>query len=244
MSNKEYVQRSYRKQFQWGLRYVSIRVRQSELYIGAAQPSREQAFAALKAARKAIEAEIRRLPAFATSLTPLPYDAMATGIVADMYRAGQAASVGPMAAVAGAIAQAVGQELCKGGDIVVENGGDLYLETSESRILAIFAGDSPLSMKVGVEIPPGKWGACTSAGRVGPSLSFGRADAAFVLAHDAALADAAATALGNRSTSPDALQGAVMELCAIPGITGAVSILGETLAAAGDIRLTPAGKEG
>jgi ApbE superfamily uncharacterized protein (UPF0280 family) len=139
-----------------------------------------------------------------------------------MIAAGEEAGVGPMAAVAGAVAEFLGRDLdgefrCR--EIAVENGGDLWLKFEEDIDAAVFAGASPLSGRVGVSIPAAlsPLGLCTSSGTVGPSLSLGRADAAMIAYRSAAegspsaasaaapcaaaLADAWATALGNAVSS-------------------------------------------
>ena len=98
-----------------------------------------------------------------------------------------------MASVAGAIAELVGRELSNfSDDIIIENGGDIFIKTTRPRIIAIYASDSPLSGKIGIEIDAGETpcGICTSSGSVGHSLSFGKADAVTIIAPSAALADA------------------------------------------------------
>ena len=105
-----------------------------------------------------------------------------------------------MASVAGAMAEAFQEtSLESSTEVIVENGGDIYLATSRERVIGIYAGTSPLSIKLGIAISPedSPLGICTSSGTVGPSLSFGKADAVCVLSKSAALADAAATAVGN-----------------------------------------------
>ena len=102
------------------------------------------------------------------------------------------------------------------------------------------AGRSPLSHKVGIRIKPDQqtWGVCTSSGTVGPSLSLGRADAACVVAPDTALADACATALGNRVPAGRGHQRCLgVSLPASPACTGAVVVVGEHLGAWGDIEV-------
>ena len=114
-----------------------------------------------------------------------------------MIEAGQKAGVGPMAAVAGAIAECVGRELLAfSPEIIIENGGDIYLKCLKKRVVGIFAGKSPLTGKIGLEIDAKDTplGVCTSSGTVSHSLSFGKADAAVAIAPSATLADAAATA--------------------------------------------------
>jgi len=66
--------------------------------------------------------------------------------------------------------------------------------------MSVYAGDSPLSGKLGAQIPAHftPLGVCTSAGTVGPSINFGKADAVMVVCKDTALADAYATAISNK----------------------------------------------
>lgn len=194
-------------------------------------------------ARRHLEAYIQQHPEFLTSLAPWPTDPYAPAVVRDMIRAGTQAGTGPMAAVAGAIAHRVGQALLAfSGEVIVENGGDIFLHLKGPATVSLYAGPSPLSHRVGLTITPettNTWGVCTSSGTVGPSLSFGRADAACVVAHNAALADACATALGNRVTDAAAIPEALDWVGAIPGLRGAVVIVGDRLGAWGDLELVP-----
>ena len=112
------------------------------------------------------------------------------------------------------------------------------------RVAAVYAGASPLSGRVGIVLPPGEWGLCTSAGRVGPSISLGRADAAVVLCRDSALADAAATALGNRIQGPEDLPAAVDWVLQVPGVLGALAVQGQQMAAGGAVELTALAAKG
>ncbi len=241
-SNNDFVQRDYRRTFGGGLKWFTVRQDQSDLAVGARMGLPRQAEAALRDARAAIEAEIALIPAFLTSFAPLTARPGAPDVVAWMYEAAQTADVGPMAAVAGAVAQAVGRSLlAHSPEVIVENGGDLYIAGVSPRSVAVFAGDSPLSMKLAVRVPPGEWGVCTSAGRVGPSVSLGCADAAMILSHDAALSDAAATALGNRLHTAADIPAALEHALGIPGVLGALAVMGDQIGAAGMIELVPAG---
>jgi ApbE superfamily uncharacterized protein (UPF0280 family) len=220
--------------------FFTVRERESDLSIGAVRILREEARAALRAGRRDVEAEIGRCPFFRTALVPLPAPENCPETVSDMYRAAAVCGVGPMAAVAGALAQQVGRALAPlSPNVVVENGGDVYLRSLVPRRVAILAGDSPLSGRLALRIPPGEWGVCTSSGRVGPSLSFGHAHAAVVVSPDAALADAAATAMGNRIGSEKDLAPAIRWVLSLPGIEGAAAILDEHMAAAGRFELAP-----
>lgn len=219
------------------LQFYRVKLEQSDLYIGTRERLDDKAREACKEARDLILAEIRERPEFLTSLESLeagfkPYP------VDGMYRFSALAGVGPMASVAGAVAEYVGRQLAEpGGDVIVENGGDIYIDSSVERRIAVYAGDSPVSGKVAVVIPPGRWGVCTSAGKVGPSLSFGRADAAMVVSGSAILSDAVATKLGNMIKTGQDLQQAVGEILDIPGVTGALGVCSGVAAAAGQLQL-------
>jgi hypothetical protein len=159
-----------------------------------------------------------------------------------MIAAAAATGVGPMAAVAGALAARVGRHLAPlSPEIIVENGGDIFLAISHPATVALYAGASPLSQRVGLHLDPASspLGVCTSSGTVGHSLSFGQADAACVLAPNAALADAAATALGNRVRGPDTIAPALEWAAGLPEILGAVIIVGKKLGAWGRVELVP-----
>ncbi len=236
----QFVERRYRRLHGGdGLAFYRVVEGQSDLSVGTPRPRPDLARQLLKQARIQVEAAIAACPAFLTSMAPLD-PALALGQVDGwMLRAGQAAGVGPMAAVAGAIARYVGETLAlRLGEAVVENGGDLYLKSAAQRIVAVYAGASPLSGRVGIVLPPGEWGVCTSAGRVGPSISLGRADAAVVLSRDSALADAAATALGNRIRREEDLSAAVDWALQVPGVLGALAVQGQQMAAGGAVELT------
>lgn len=242
MKPEEYTDRGeYRRRVEpAGLRSFVVAIGESDLHVSASADLAAEARAALAAARADLEAYIRAHPEFRTTLEPWPEDAAAPVIVAEMIAAGRAAGVGPMAAVAGAVAQAVGRTLLRRSpEVIVENGGDIFMAGAQERVAALFAGTSPLSMKVGLRLPPAPegLGLATSSGTVGPSLSFGRADAAVALARDAALADAAATAIGNRVNSAADLAAAMEFAEGLPGLSGALAVIGEDLAAWGGMEL-------
>lgn len=219
-----------------------VRVQQTDLLILADRDLTSVALTAVVEERRQLEQYIASHPAFLDALTPWPDDPLAPPVVREMIRAGALAGVGPMAAVAGAIAAAVGRRLRPlSREVIVENGGDIYLALQEPAIVSLFAGRSPLSLKVGLKIKPEQTpvGVCTSAGTFGHSLSLGRADAACVVAPDAAVADAAATGLGNRVRRPADIQPALAWLASLPDVLGGVVILGDKLGAWGQLELLP-----
>ena len=156
--------------------------------------------------RKELEQYILTHPEFASSYTPIDTNAASPQIAIQMSAAGKIAETGPMAAVAGAFSEFLGkaiQHKFEVKEIVIENGGDIYLLLEQNMILSVYAGESSLSGKIGIEIPAKETplGVCTSAGTVGPSTSFGNADAVMVAAKNTALADALATSIGNKIKS-------------------------------------------
>ena len=223
-----------------GLVYFRVTEGETDLYIGAARDLSTEALAAVKEARSLVSGIIERRPRFQSSLSPLePFGDEAEWIM-KMYRAGQVAGTGPMAAVAGMIAEYTARALVPlSAETVVENGGDVFMTGMRERTVAIVAGNSPISGKLGLKVLPGPGlSVCTSSGTYGHSLSFGKADAAVVSAADAALADAVATMLGNKCKDVSCLEQAVEWAAALPGVCGAAAVMGDRLAAAGQIEFT------
>ena len=218
-------------------------MKETDLAILASKDLRETARHAVIHCRSQLESYLAGKQYFVTSLTPLALDPTAPPLVKSMLQAGLAANVGPMAAVAGAIAEYVGRALLAAGseEVAVENGGDIFLSRQVDSLVGIFAGISPLSNRVGVKIPAAAMplGICTSSGTVGHSLSLGQADAVTVLARDTALADAVATRLGNEVAPGRPLEESLAIARAIPGLLGAVVIRGPELGAWGEIELVP-----
>jgi len=238
-----YRQRDYRNQVSAGnLATFSVQVRETDLHILASRDVAAEAEAAVLRYRAQLEAYIADHPAFLPALVPQPLDPLAPPIAKEMLRAGVVAGVGPMAAVAGAMAEFVGRDLLaiEGVDEVsIENGGDIFLARRQECVVAIFAGASPLSNRIGLKIALGRMplGLCTSSGTVGHSLSFGAADAVTVLAGSTSLADAAATRIGNVVRSVRDLDHALAVAKAIDGVQGVVVIKDEQLGAWGDVEL-------
>ena len=191
--------------------------------------------------RHQLETYIAMNPEFQKSLIPLKDDPGVPEIIQEMIRTSQLAQVGPMAAVAGAMAESVSKDLLKfSKEVIVENGGDIYLATSKERTIGIYAGDSPLSLKIGIVITPEESpiGVCTSSGTVGHSLSFGKADAVCILSKSAALADAAATAVGNVVRDKKDIESGLEKGRKIEGVLGTLIIVGEKMGVWGNVKLT------
>jgi len=219
----------------------AVVVGETDLHIQAEVRLADEALESVRQARTQIERHIQRYPDFASCFAPLPEPDGCSALVSSMYRAGQQAATGPMAAVAGAVAAYVGQQLlAKSRQVIVENGGDIFLATEVARVVAIEAGQSRFSGQLGLAIPGAvQLGVCTSSGTVGHSVSSGQADAAVVVAPDTALADAVATATANRIQGPRDCQQAVQWATQLPDITGVVAICGDQMAVAGEIEIVP-----
>ncbi len=238
-----YEPRTYRD-FEDAGRFRAFRVvvETSDLYVKALALLEKETEALIRTARAQIELAIARRSEFVRSLEPVDEHPADSALVARMVRAGKKAGTGPMAAVAGAVAEFVGRGLMEwSAEVMVENGGDLFIQVAEPVIVGIYAGASPFSGKVGLRVGPTviPLGICTSAATVGPSLSLGKADAATVISKDTALADAVASGVGNRAQSAADLAEAVEWAMSIPGIDGALAIIGDKIAALGNIELVP-----
>jgi ApbE superfamily uncharacterized protein (UPF0280 family) len=218
----------------------NVTVKETDLYIRSTSDLKSKAHELVLKYRQMLEEYIEGHPSFLTSLEPVAVENDAPQIVTEMAEAAQKAGVGPMAAVAGAIAEAVGSELAAfSPEVIVENGGDIYLKSLKQRLIGIYAGKSPLTGRVGLEIE-GKdtpLGVCTSSGTVGHSLSFGQADAVIVLSQSTALADAAATAIGNRINQPEDIPGGIEFARSIKGLKGVIIIQGEQVGVWGEVKL-------
>lgn len=193
----------------------------------------------ITAARADIEAYIAGQPCFHASLEPLPIDMGAPEVVRRMAASASLAGVGPMAAVAGAIAQVTVETLAAAGarHVIVDNGGDVVLRIDRPVTVGIFTGPAAIrDIALRFKPRPGIFSVCTSSGTVGHSLSFGRADAATVIGDNGCLVDAMATALGNRvrERSAAAIDQAIRESW-FDGIEGMLVVAGEHLGLGGEL---------
>lgn len=180
---------------------------------------------------------------FLTSLKPIAVESGSPAIIRQMAEQSKKANVGPMAAVAGAVAQCVGRELLRRGcrDVVVENGGDIFLKLRRPLSVGLFAGQNRLlsSLAIGIDPEDTPLGICTSSATIGHSLSFGKADAVAIFAGNAALADAVATATANRVSGRADIARAIEFARSIKGVRAAVIVFRSTMATWGKIRFVP-----
>jgi ApbE superfamily uncharacterized protein (UPF0280 family) len=244
ISPESYRERTYRDNVTAdGLISSYVSVKETDLHILASGNIEEDGYHSVHRYRNQLENYIGTHPDFLTALISLKFDTLAPHIIKDMLRAATAAGVGPMAAVAGAIAESVGRDLLDTGleEVMVENGGDIFLKRNGDCVISIFAGQSPLNEKVGIKVPAASMpvGICTSSGTVGHSLSLGQADSVTVLAASTPLADAAATRLGNEVSAggKENINHALEVARTIPGLLGVVIICGEQMGAWGEIDL-------
>jgi hypothetical protein len=224
----------------------NVVVKETDLCIRAASNLKRKALKLVVKYRDMLERYIERHPLFLTSLEPVIVEDDVPRIVREMAEAARKAGVGPMAAVAGAIAEFVGNELLAfSPEIIIENGGDIYIKSLKKRLIGIYAGKSPLTGKIAVEIngQDTPMGICTSSGTVGHSLSFGKADAAIVLSPSATLADAAATAIGNVIVQSSDIPKGIELAQRIDGVTGVIIIKDDQMGLWGEVKIQPTSVE-
>ena len=241
-AKRRYQHRFYREYApRHGLVAFSVALGETDLYILAKSQLSALAMSVLKGSRRALEDYILERPEFSTALEPVEPSIEAPAIVNWLCTTSEKVGVGPMAGVAGAIAQTVGERLLQETkEVLVENGGDIFVQCRRERTVGLYAGESsPFSFRIGLKVRPETTplGICTSSGTVGHSLSFGRADASVVISKDTALADAAATALGNRVQNEQDIEQALEWSRTVDGVLGAVVVVGEKIGAWGLLEL-------
>ncbi len=238
---QEYTVRNYRnKANARGMISFNVVIKETDLWVSAEKDLAEDARDMVVGYRRQLEHYIQAHPDFLTTLSPYQHDPFAASIVQEMINATADIGVGPMASVAGAIAQFVGMDLLKStGQVIIENGGDIFMNLKRDATVSIFAGESPLSDRVGIRIAENMMpvGICSSSGKVGHSLSMGSSDVITVLSASAIRADGAATALGNRIRKKMDLEKVSGWADSMGGIIGGVAILGGSMAMWGGIEL-------
>ena len=236
MKQAERFYRNFSRTGRWNS--FRVRVETSDLYIRAQDDLSILAERMVRSLREEIRRHIERQGSFLHSFTPVERLDNCPEIVSLMYEASERAGVGPMAAVAGAMAQVVGFELVKfSEEIIVENGGDIWMKVIRPATVAIYPGGYAFH-KVALNLHPEQTpcGICTSSARIGLSYSYGKADAATVISPDAAVSDALATEVCNRVKCEEDMAGAASYGMKC-GASGVVIILRDRLVAMGDVEL-------
>jgi hypothetical protein len=220
----------------------NVKLHASDLFIRADKNLKEEAFSILTKTRRELEDYIADRDEFIHSLNPIAPDGSEPEIAHEMIMASSTAGVGPMAAVAGTIAERVGSELLNFTDeVIVENGGDIWMKLTKPAVIGIYAKNIYFKHNLGIKIDPHKTpcSVCTSTSKLGHSISLGKADSVTIIAKTGALADAAATAVCNMVQDSETIEGALNFAMSIDGVSGCVIILNELLAVQGDIELCP-----
>ena len=206
--------RTYRQQFRndrW--HGFVVKYKETDVWIGVDKKSfhremPEFAEQIIRVLRDEADIYLQQDPQYKLSLVPYPALEFAPKILKEMSEISFKTDVGPMATVAGAFATHLAHNLKERFNIeelVVENGGDIYADIKNDLNISVFAGDSPLSEKVGLQVDAREspLGICTSSGTVGHSFSFGKADAVMIVCKNATLADAFATVFANKIQNPE-----------------------------------------
>ncbi|WP_448535503.1 UPF0280 family protein [Pseudothermotoga sp.] len=219
----------------------NVRYKETDLWIGVDKFDPAMSKAVLDLLQRLYEQflELAKVsPRFFSSLEPVQL-LEGPSIALRMAQAANRANVGPTAAVAGAIADEIGQFLLKQfgcDEVVVENGGDVFIKCERPIYSLIYAGQSSLSNKVALKLPKGTWGVCTSSAKVGHSLSFGNADAVTVVCRNATIADAFATAYCNMVKNKNDVE-SLLRVAINEDVLGVVVIFEDVLGVRGQFEI-------
>ncbi len=250
-----FQERSYRQRFAIpGLQSFTVKYLESDLWVGVSacvdsegrsvplSEVEKAVYSHLVSLRREMDAYLAYDPVYRGALAPYEPQDLAPAIFHDMSRVCHRTSIGPMSAVAGAVALNVAEFLrnayaCR--EVLIENGGDIYADVVSDLDISVFAGHSPLSEKVGLHFPAGRFplGICTSSGTVGPSLSLGKADAVMIVCRDVLLADSYATAMANRVKNVEDVQRVIDLISGKDDILGAVVIKDDRMGVSGEFEL-------
>lgn len=240
-----YQERIYRQEMKAAdLDYFQVRELETDLFIGVERKAikadlKNMVLAEIKKQRQAILNYEKNYPGFIHSLMPIPDHGQSAPIVKKMIAASWQTGIGPMAAVAGAMARQIGKLIKPYSDeIIVENGGDVFIQSTKTRRISLYTRNQHFK-NLGLKIKPTKrpLGICTSSATLGHSLSFGKADSVTVISENLALADAAATALGNRIRAVKDIDQGLLWVKGIDGVMAALVMFDDKLGAWGEIEL-------
>jgi ApbE superfamily uncharacterized protein (UPF0280 family) len=242
MEKETYRERFYRDfSRSAGLKKFEVRVEETDLLVLAEKNLKKEIEKEVIRQRQIIKNYIRYHPEFYTSFSPVLCESEEE-IIKLMCDSARMTETGPMASVAGAIAEIVGRKMLSlSSQILIENGGDIFVKMDREFTVGIYAGkSSPLSFNLGIVFPatPQPLGIATSSGTVGHSFSYGKADAVTVISYSAALADGAATYFGNLITEEKIEKEKIEEeLKRFPFVEGLLIIKGKEMFLWGKIEL-------
>lgn len=244
----EYKDRTYREHVREG-RWTSFttKYKKTDVWIGVDKESYKPEIPEfcntfIRNLHASMDAYLCKDPNYLTSL--IPYDAKpeAPDILKKMSCISRRTGIGPMSAIAGAVALYIVEALKTEFHIkeaIVENGGDIYADIQEDMDVSVFAGTSPLSEKVGLHInaQQAPLGICTSSGTVGPSLSFGKADAVVIICKDVLLADSYATKFANFIRKPEDINPVLEKIGKLEDILAAMVIKDDSMGVIGKFEM-------
>lgn len=247
MQKTPYTARSYRstaarpdeKTFQAVIEESDLWITCGKAYFDASGGLPGRVMERLREVRSVIKAWLRLEPDFGPSLVPVPAPENAPEIIRSMARGGERWQVGPMAAVAGAVAQEVARAFMdESPDFLVENGGDIFMASTRERTVALLP-DPENSASIGIRLNAALFplAVCSSSSTIGHSLSFGRGELVTVISADASLADAAATSLCNRLKGPKDMERIIREAEKDPDVIGLFASCQGHIGLWGDVEL-------
>lgn len=218
----------------------AFRLKESDCTVIADKPEGIQtAKSSIQRNRKLLENYVKKHQQFLFSLEPVEVQD-APEVATLMAKAAKKANVGPMAAVAGVLADLAVKDMTADGCkvAVVENGGEVYAVSNQPINIGFAAGDEPLSREMGFRLKQFPFGVATSSGRFSHAFSFGDADAVTIFGVNAGLADAAATAVANTVTGDDTeavIKNAIDKALKIEGVYGVFILYRGVVGKAGQI---------
>jgi ApbE superfamily uncharacterized protein (UPF0280 family) len=228
-------------------RSFTVKYLETDLWIGVDENSYSKSInnfclEKIKIYRELLDNYILKNKSFKTSFVPIPLDPSAPSIASDMMLKSQNSSVGPMACVAGAFSDFLAKDIIENfhpAELIIENGGDVFILSKEEMKVAVYAGKSPLSGKIGISIPAEvtPLGVCTSSATVGPSISLGKTDATMIVCSSAALADGYASFFGNQVNSPADIDKVINSIKNIPEIISAIIVCKDKFGICGKLKL-------
>ena len=227
--------------------YFTVVHRETDLFIGLPQGKYTGevyafVFDEIRRLREILDRFIDGFPVFRDSLEPVDPPGEVPDVIKPLFEASKRAGTGPMAGIAGLFSTHITEKLYaeyKPAEVVIENGGDICAITESDINVSLYAGNSPLSGKLALKVPAGKWGICTSSGTVGHSLSFGKADSVTAIAGSPVVADVFATALANKVGGKNDISKVLDSVACYPELSGCVIIIKDQVGLRGSFELLP-----